>query len=71
MNIRDIKPGMKCTHWDGSLVEVLSIMPDNVHVKVRYVDTMDNPEIRIGEEREVPFEELIGEYQGTHAEGLT
>jgi len=46
-------------------------MPDNVHIRVKYLDTMDNPEIRLGEEREVPFEELIGEYQGTHAEGLT
>ena len=71
MNIRDIKPGMKCTHWDGSLVEVKSLMPDNVHVRVKYLDNMDNPEIRLGEEREVPFEELIGEYMGTHAEGLT
>jgi hypothetical protein len=71
MNISSIKPGMTVTHSDGSLVEVRSVMPDNVHVRVKYLDTMDNPEIRLGEEREVPFEELIGEYMGTHAEGLT
>ena len=26
-------------------------MPDNVHVRVKYLDTMDNPEIRLGEDR--------------------
>lgn len=40
-------------------------------MRVRYLDTLDNPLIRVGEERQVPFEELIGEYMGTHAEGIT
>jgi hypothetical protein len=32
---------------------------------------MDNPEIPVGHTQPVPFEEIIGEYMGTHAEGLT
>lgn len=71
MNPNSLKVGMQCTLSDGSLIEVREVMPDNVHVRVRYLDNLDNPEIRIGEERHVPFEELIAEYMGTHAEGLT
>ncbi|MPZ13726.1 MAG: hypothetical protein GEU73_04770 [Chloroflexi bacterium] len=71
MNPNILTTGMRCTLSDGSLVEVRSVLPDHVHVRVRYLDTLDNPEIRNGEEREVPFEELIAEYMGTHAEGLT
>lgn len=71
MNPNSLKVGMQCTLSDGSLIEVREVMPDNVHIRVRYLDNLDNPEIRIGEERQVPFEELIGEYMGTHAEGLT
>lgn len=71
MDIKTLKAGMQCTLSDGSLAEVQGVLPDNVHVRVRYLDTLDNPEIRIGEVREVPFEELIAEYMGTHAEGLT
>ena len=71
MDIKSLKVGMQCTLSDGSLAEVREVMPDNVHVKVKYVDTMDNPEIDVGEERELGFEELIGEFMGTHAEGLT
>jgi len=50
---------------------VLGVQPDNVHVRVKYVDSLDNPEIPLGAEREIPYEEIIGEYMGTHAEGLT
>jgi hypothetical protein len=71
MDIKTLRAGMQCTLSDGSLAEVKSVLPDNVHVRIKYLDTLDNPEIRVGEEREVPFEELIGEYMGTHAEGLT
>ncbi len=71
MDVRSLRVGMQCTLSDGSLGEVRGIQPDNIHVRVRYLDTMDNPEIGIGEERVVPFEELIAEYMGTHAEGLT
>jgi hypothetical protein len=71
MDINAVKPGMQCTVSDGSLVDVIAVQPDNIHVRVRYVDNMDNPDIKLGEERDLPFEELIGVYQGTHAEGLT
>ena len=71
MHVKYMRPGMQCTTSDGSLVEIRSVMPDEVHVRVRYVDNLDNPEIRLGEEREIPYEEIIAEYMGTHAEGLT
>jgi hypothetical protein len=71
MDIKAIKPGMQCTLSDGSLAEVQRIQPDNIYIRVKYIDTLDNPEIKVGEERDVPYEELIAEYMGTHAEGLT
>ena len=66
-----IKPGMQCTTSDGSLVEVRRVMPDNIFIRVKYIDNMDNAEIQVGEEREIPYEELIAEFMGDHAEGLT
>ena len=71
MDPNTIKPGMECTTSDGSLVEVLTVMPDKIYLQVKYVDSLDNPEIPVGTVAELPFEELIGEYMGTHAEGLT
>lgn len=71
MEITDLKPGMNCTLSDGSLVEVKGVLPDNIHVQVKYIDSLDNPEIPAGSEGQVPYEELIAEYQGAHAEGLT
>ena len=71
MNTSHLKRGMQCMLADGSVVEVREVLPDNVHVRVSYLDSLDNPEILIGAERQVPFEEIIGEYTGTHAEGLT
>lgn len=66
-----VRSGMQCTLSDGSLVEVARVMPDNVHIRVKYLDSMDNPQIPPGSEREVPYEELIAEYMGGHSEGLT
>ncbi len=71
MDPNAIKSGMQCTLSDGSLVEVQQVMPDKIHIKVKYIDTLDNPEIEEGAVRDIPFEELIGEDMGTHAEGLT
>jgi hypothetical protein len=62
---------MQCTLADGSLVEIQDVLQDNVHVRVTYLDSLDNPEIPVGDERQIPFEEIIAEYQGTHVEGLT
>jgi len=71
VNPAHLKQGMQCTLADGSLAEVRQVMPDNVLVRVKYVDSLDNPEIPVGSERDIPFEEIIAEYMGTHAEGLT
>jgi hypothetical protein len=71
MDIKKLRVGMQCTTADGSLVEVRDLLPDNIHLRVKYLDTMDNPELEPGEERELPYEELIAEFMGTHAEGLT
>ena len=71
MDIRKLRVGMQCTTADGSLVEVRDLLPDNVHLRVKYLDTMDNPALEPGEERDLPYEELIAEFMGTHAEGLT
>jgi len=71
MDISKLRVGMQCTTADGSLVEVRDLLPDNVHLRVKYLDTMDNPDIDPGEERDLPYEELIAEFMGTHAEGLT
>jgi hypothetical protein len=71
VNPARLKTGMQCTLSDGSLVEVREVLPDNVHVRVTYLDSLDNPEIPVGDVRQVPFEEIIAEYMGTHAEGLT
>ena len=62
---------MQCTLSDGSLVEVRGVLLDNIHVQVKYIDSLDNPDIPEGSEGQVPYEELIAEYQGAHAEGLT
>jgi len=62
---------MQCTLTDGSLVEIHEVLSDNVHVRVTYVDSLDNPEIPVGTESQVPFEEIIGEFTGNHAESLT
>ena len=66
-----LKRGMQCTLADGSLVEVHEVLSDGVHVRVTYLDSLDNPEIPVGSGQEIPFEEIIAEYQGTHVEGLT
>ena len=71
MNIEKLRVGMQCTTSDGSLVEVQSLLPDKVHLRVKYLDTMDNPDLQPGEVRDLPYDELIAEFMGTHAEGLT
>ena len=71
MDIKKLHVGMQCTTSDGSLVEIQKLLPDNVHLQVKYLDTMDNPELKPGEVRDLPFGELIAEFMGTHTEGLT
>jgi hypothetical protein len=71
MQPHKVKPGMQCTLSDGSLIEVQAVQPDNIHIRVKYLDSLDNPAIPPGTVQDVPFEELIAEYMGDHAEGLT
>jgi hypothetical protein len=68
LNPTILRPGLQCTTSDGSLVEVRQLLADEVHVRVLYLDSLDNPEIAVGSEREIPFEELIAVYQGGHSE---
>ena len=71
METSHVRPGMQCTLADGSLIEVQQVLPDNLHIRVKYVDSLDNPAIPAGSVQDVPYEELISEYMGDHAEGLT
>ena len=71
MNPSALQMGKQYTLADGSLVEVQGVLPDNIFVRVQYVDALDNPEIPVGSVREIPFEEIIAEYMGAHAEGAT
>jgi hypothetical protein len=71
MQPHKVKPGIQCARSDGSLIEVQSVELDNIHIRVKYIDSLDNPAIPAGTIQTVPFEELIAEYMGDHAEGLT
>ena len=71
MNPNRLKAGIQCMLADGSVVEVRHVLSDNATVEVSYLDSLDNPEIAVGAVRQISFEEIIGEYMGTHAEGLT
>ena len=71
MNTASLSKGDQVTLSDGSLAEILNIAQDNGSVNVRYVDSMDNPEIPVGTVADVQAEEVIALYQGTHSEGAT
>ena len=71
MNTTKLSPGDQVTLSDGSLVEVLNVAQDDGSVSVKYVDSMDNPEIAVGTIADVPAEEVIALFEGTHSEGAT
>ena len=71
MNAATLSKGDQVTLSDGSLAEVLGVAEDNESVNVRYVDSMDNPEIPVGSVDDVPAEEVIALFEGTHSEGAT
>ena len=71
MNTASLSKGDQVTLSDGSLAEVLGAAKDDGSVNVRYVDSMDNPEIPVGTVADVQAEEVIALYQGTHSEGAT
>ena len=71
MNTASLSKGDQVTLSDGSLAEVLNVATDGGSVNVRYVDSMDNPEIPPGSVADVLAEEVIALFEGTHAEGAT
>ncbi len=71
MNTAKLSKGDQVTLSDGSLAEVLDIAKGGDTVNVKYVDSMDNPEIPPGTVADVPAEEVIALYEGTHSEGAT
>ncbi len=71
MNTASLSKGDQVTLSDGSLAEVLGVAKDDGSVNVRYVDSMDNPEIPVGTVADVLAEEVIALFEGTHAEGAT
>ena len=71
MNAASLAAGNKVMLGDGSVVEVLSVAGDQNAVKVKYIDSMDNPAITVGTVADVPPEDVISMFEGDHAEGLT
>ena len=71
MNVERLAAGDQVTLSDGSVAAVLRVAGDHQAVRVRYVDSMDNPDIPVGTESDVPAEEIIALFMGTHAEGDT
>ena len=71
MNPAKLSAGNQVTLADGSLAEVVSVPSDRQSVRIRYVDTLDNPELNIGDEQDVAPEEVIALFMGGHAEGDT
>jgi len=71
VNPAKLSIGNQVTLADGSLGEVLAVASDQQSIRIRYVDTLDNPELSIGDEQDVSPEEVIALFMGDHAEGAT
>ena len=71
MNTASLSKGDQVTLSDGSLAEILGVAEGGDTVNVRYVDSMDNPEIPPGTVADVLAEEVIALYEGAHSEGAT
>ena len=71
MNTTKLSPGDQVTLSDGSLAEVLKVAGADGSVNIKYVDSMDNPEIAVGTVADVQAEEVIALFEGTHSEGAT
>lgn len=69
MNVANLKVSTQITLADGSLVEVLDVMPAEAQVRVRYIDTLGAPEL-VGTEAVVSSDDVIAVVEGTHTEGL-
>ncbi len=70
MNVANLKVSTQVTLADGSLAEVLAVMPADAQVRIRYVDTLGAPELT-GTEAVVSSDEVIAIVEGTHTEGLS
>ncbi len=68
MNVANLKVSTQVTLADGSLVEVLSVMPGEFQVRVRYIDPLGSPELA-GTEAVVSSDDVIAVMEGTHTEG--
>ena len=68
MNVTNLKVGTNVTLADGSLVEVLVVMEDGSGVRVKYLDTMGEPEM-VGTEQLVSADDVIAVIEGSHTEG--
>ena len=68
MNVTRLKVGEQVMMSDGSLGEVLVVVEDGSGVRLKYLDTMGEPE-KVGTEQIIPAEEVISIVQGTHTEG--
>ena len=68
MNVKILKVGEQVMLADGSLGEVLVVVEDGSGVRLKYVDTMGEPQL-VGTEQTIPADEVISVVQGTHTEG--
>ncbi len=68
MNVANLKVSMQVTLADGSLAEVLAVMPAEFRVRIRYVDPLGSPELT-GTEAVVSSDDVIAVMEGTHTEG--
>ena len=69
MNVANLKVSAQITLADGSLAEVLGVMPAESQVRIKYVDTLGAPELT-GTEAVVSSDDVIAVVEGTHTEGL-
>ena len=65
----NIKVSTQVTLADGSLVEILAVMPADLQVRVKYLDPFGSSELT-GTEATVSADEVIAVVEGTHTEGL-
>ena len=68
MNVARLKVADQITLADGSLAEVLAVIPAELQVRIKYIDSMGSTELT-GTEAVVPSDDVIAIMQGTHTEG--
>ena len=68
MNVANLRVATQVTLADGSLAEILAVMPADLQVRVKYLDPMGRSELT-GTEAMVSADEVIAVVEGTHTEG--